>query len=184
MSEDTTMGKQYGELTPRDREFLARQKLFFLASSSVAEVNLSPRGYDSLVVEDSRTLLMLDYPGSGNRTARDISHDGSITLLFPSFEETPGILRLFCRGELVEKGTDAFQEACRHFPEEPLHRIRRFIRLHIQGVESSCGFGVPLMEFRGERPRLREWVDKRNEQGTLEEYIREHAEPPSLPFSS
>ena len=83
------MGKQYKTLTQADRVFIQEQKLFYIASSSQHEVNLSPRGYDSLYIIDSSSLYMIDYLGNGNTTARDIEEDGEITLLFNAFENTP-----------------------------------------------------------------------------------------------
>jgi hypothetical protein len=42
------MGKQYKTLKPEDADFIKEQKVFFVASSSGKEVNLSPKGYQCL----------------------------------------------------------------------------------------------------------------------------------------
>ena len=44
------MGKQYKVLTDKNIEFIKQQKLFYIASSSGKEVNLSPKGYDTIKV--------------------------------------------------------------------------------------------------------------------------------------
>ncbi|WP_200762372.1 pyridoxamine 5'-phosphate oxidase family protein [Nitrosophilus alvini] len=173
------MGKQYGSLKQKDVDFINAQKIFFLASCSLEEVNLSPKGYESIKVLDSNTLLYLDYPGSGNRTARDIENDGEITLMFCSFEGKPKILRAFCKGELIEKKDAQFSELLKHFDaDESL--TRRLIKFHIYAVETSCGFGVPLMKYIGRRSELENWAVKKRDTGELEKYIEEHKTPPNL----
>ena len=79
------MGKQYKQLKEKDIAFIQEQKLFYLASCSGAEVNLSPKGYDSIRVLDASTLLFMQYPGSGNRTYRDADAGGEVTLVFNAF---------------------------------------------------------------------------------------------------
>ena len=97
------MGKRFEGLSVGQKEFIAAQKMFFIASSSGKEVNLSPRGYDCFRVTGDNEAVFLDYPGSGNRTARDIEGDGEITVMFCSFGDKPMILRLFCKGEMVDR---------------------------------------------------------------------------------
>lgn len=173
------MGKQYKSLTEDDIAFINDQKLFYIASCSDAEVNLSPRGFDAIYVEDQNSLIMLDYPGSGNRTARDIKNSGKITLVFNAFEGSAKILRLFCEGELIETYDFEFDKLFEHFKEKREH-VRRIIRLNIQAVESSCGMGVPKMKFEKERSGLKKWIKSQAEEGTLKTYIQEHDTPPNL----
>ena len=59
------MGKQYKKLTQDDMIFIKEQKLFYLASCSGGEVNLSPKGYDSIRVLNANSLLFMHQPGSG-----------------------------------------------------------------------------------------------------------------------
>lgn len=171
------MGKRYEKLSLQNREFIADQKMFFIASCSGKEVNLSPRGYDCFRVTGDNEAVFLDYVGSGNRTARDIESDGEITVVFCSFNEKPLILRLFCKGELVDKS----DESCRAlFDTSIFEGMRRFVKLHIYCVETSCGEGVPLYEFKGERNELREWCVKGEQEGKLAKYAADHATPPDL----
>lgn len=173
------MGKQYRYLTENDMAFIGEQKLFYMASSSGREVNLSPKGYDCIRVVDNETLIYMDYPGSGNRTARDIEEDGEVTVLFNAFEGNPRILRIFCKGELIEKDDVLFHDYMSLFEEKP-GVVRRLIRLTVWAVESSCGMSVPEMEYKGDRSGLRDWAVKQEAAGTLEEYIKEHETPPNL----
>ena len=173
------MGKQYASLTSEDIDFISKQKLFYIASCANNEVNLSPRGFDCVHVLDTNTLLFLDYPGSGNRTARDIQNDGEITLVFNAFEGSPRIVRLFCKGELIEKYDFEFEKYFEYFHEKKEY-IRRIVRLNIYAVESSCGMGVPKMQFQKERSGLKKWIKIQSEEGTLKQYMKLHQIPPNL----
>ena len=91
------MGKQYAKLEQKDIDFIKAQKIFYLASSSGEEVNLSPKGYDCLRVLDNQTLLYMDFPGSGNRTYRDAINGGEFTVMFTAFEGAPKHHKTFCQ---------------------------------------------------------------------------------------
>ncbi len=173
------MGKQYKHLSENDIKFIKQQKLFYISSCSRHEVNLSPKGYDSIHVIDPSTLYMMDYLGSGNRTARDINENGEITILFNAFEKQPKILRCFCKGELIRKADDEFIQASSCFTEN-IQAIRQFFKLKIYAVESSCGMGVPIMQYKQERPEVRDYALKMAKEGKFEQYVQDHLSPPSL----
>jgi hypothetical protein len=175
------MGTQYDALTDDDRAFIGEQKVFFVASCSGREVNLSPKGYDSLRVVDDKTVVYLDYPGSGDRTARDIAAGGKVTLMFTSFTAKPRITRLFVAGEPVEKDDPRFADLFARFGDVDAAAVRRLILYRVAAVERSCGESVPFMEYVGERDALREWAAKKAADGTLQGYIDDHAAPPILP---
>ena len=73
------MGKQYKALKDKDKDFIEKQKVFYIESSSINEVNISPKGYDTLRVLTDNSVVFLDYPGSGNRTYTDTVNDGEFT---------------------------------------------------------------------------------------------------------
>jgi len=101
------MGSQSGSLNEYDKVFIVEQKMFFIASCRGKEVNLSTREYDCFRVIGKNEAVFLDYAGSGNRTARDIENDGEVTVVFCSFGPKPQILRLFCKGETVDRNDEA-----------------------------------------------------------------------------
>ena len=173
------MGKQYKKLTTKHKEFIKSQKLFFMASSSDAEVNLSPKGYDSIRVLNDFEVIYLDYPGSGNRTARDIENGGGVTLMFNAFEGDPQILRLFCKGKIIKKEDEQFLNYLKLFNIESL-AVRQLFKFDIYAVESSCGEAVPVMRFDHERKSLKEWAKNMAIKGTLEKYISDHHVPVDL----
>jgi len=173
------MGSQYKQLTDEDITFIQNQKLFYLASSSGQEVNLSPKGFECISVLNHEELIYLDYPGSGNRTARDIEDNGEITLVFNAFNGPARILRLFCKGELIEKHDERFTQYFSNFVAEKVH-IRRIIKFTIYAVESSCGMGIPKMQYQKERTGLKKWIAAQAEDGTLKSYIQAHDVPPNI----
>ena len=173
------MGKQYRVLTPEDIDFIKKQHLFYIASASGKEVNLSPRGFDSARVINESRMIFLDYPGSGNRTARDIGADGEVTVVFNAFSGPAKILRLFCKGALVEKSDQEFQAYFALFDEEE-QMVRRIVELNIYAVESSCGMGVPKMQYQKERTGLQRWISSMADKGELQSYIDAHELPPKL----
>lgn len=173
------MGKQYKHLSESDIRFIQAQQLFYISSCSKHEVNLSPKGYDSIHVVDPSTLYMLDYLGSGNRTARDIKENGEVTVLFNAFEKKPKILRCFCKGEIIDKTDEEFVQASSYFKEDT-QAIRQFFKLKIYAVESSCGMGVPIMQYKQERPEVRDYALKMAKEGKFEQYVQDHQSPPSL----
>jgi len=173
------LGKQYKSLSSHDMNFIQKQKLFFIASCSDQEVNLSPRGYESLYIKDENTLYMIDFLGSGNRTASDISKDGEITLMFTAFEGKPKILRCFCKGECITKDDVNFKEVSAFFSED-MRGIRHIFKFNIYALESSCGMGVPIMEFKQDRQEVREYALDLAIKETFEDYVEKHKTPPNL----
>jgi Pyridoxamine 5'-phosphate oxidase len=156
------------------RDFIARQKIFFAASAAPgAHVNLSPRGTDLFAVIDDLTVAYLDKTGSGNETAAHLKADGRLTLMFCAFEGPPNILRLYGRGEVLRRGREGYRVilASAFAGVEP-PGARQIVVLHVDRVQTSCGYGAPLFEYRGERPSLDNWAQSKGEDG-LEAYRRE-----------
>lgn len=144
------MGNNYKVLTKEDMKFIKEQRLFYIASCSSEEVNISPKAYDSIYVKDEETILFLNYPGKTNRTQRDVLKGGKITLLFNAFEGDAYILRVFCKANVIDKSSERFQEYLKLFT---LKRklVRDIFEFKIVDVESTCGLTVPIMEYKGER---------------------------------
>ena len=41
---------------------------------------------------------------------------------------------------------------------------RQLVDIEVEMVQTSCGFGVPFMEFKGERDTLEKWADNKGEE--------------------
>ena len=167
------MGKQFPAMTPAHRDFIARQRIFFTATATdTSRVNISPRPTDALRVLDERTVAYLDQTGSGSETAAHLLADGRITLMFCAFEEPPNILRLYGRGASLLRGSAEYASLLTSTfdGEEPLG-ARQIVRMDVDLVQTSCGYGVPLFDYVGERTTLQRWAEHKGEAG-LEEYWR------------
>jgi Pyridoxamine 5'-phosphate oxidase len=168
------MGEQFPKLDAKHREFIGRQRVFFAASAAPnARINISPRGVEAFAVLDDKTVVYLDRTGSGNETAAHLKADGRLTIMFCAFEGPPNILRLYGRGEVLRRGSAAYDEllTSAFAGEEPIG-ARQMIRLHIDLVKTSCGYGMPVYAYRGDRPSLDNWSRSQGEEG-LEAYRRE-----------
>ena len=167
------MAKQFPTMTPAHREFLAKQRIFFTATATAASrVNISPRPTDALRVLDDRTVLYLDLTGSGSETAAHLRADGRITLMFCAFEEPPNILRLYGQGASFPRSTGEYAALlAAHFDDQEPPGARQIVRIDIDLVQTSCGYGVPLFDYVGERTTLRRWAEHKGDVG-LQEYWR------------
>ena len=156
------MATVYEELDDKLTGFIKRQRLFFVATaplSAEGSVNVSPKGYDSLVILDPKTIAYVDLGGSGIETHAHVRENGRITLMFCAFEGAPSILRIYGEGETVTFGEPGFSEKMALFPS--FQRARSVVTLRIRRIADSCGWGVPLFEYKSERDQLRRWVDHR-----------------------
>lgn len=165
------MARFYPALTDSHLAFIARQPVFFTASAPESgRINLSPKGMDSFRVLDEKTAGYLDLTGSGNETAAHLRENGRFTIMFCSFEDDPLILRLYGKGEVVHRqdaGWPTWRPAFPNLPGE-----RQIILMHIESVQTSCGYAVPLMDYRGGRDTLARWAEKKGTTGLLD-YWRE-----------
>lgn len=158
------MAQQYGEISDKLKRFIQAQKVFFVATGTAeGRINLSPKGTDSLRVIDSKRVLWLNLTGSGNETAAHVQHDPRMTLMFAAFEGPPTILRLYGSARTVHRNDPEWQELFPLFP--PLPGARQIFDLSVDLVQTSCGFGVPLFDYAGEREQLGNWAEKKGEQG-------------------
>lgn len=165
------MAKFYPALTDALGEFIARQQIFFTASAARdGRVNVSPKGLDSLRLLSPRRVAYLDLTGSGNETAAHLRENGRLTLMFCSFDDTPLILRLYGRGRVLRPRDPEWGGLRPLFPELPGER--QMILLDIETVQTSCGYGVPLYDFRGGRGVMERWAEKKGEAG-LRDYWRQ-----------
>ncbi len=163
------MGKLHDAIDDRLRSFLERQHVFFVAtapSGDAGRVNLSPKGLDTFRVIGPREIAYLDYVGSGAETIAHLRENGRITIMFCSFEGPPMIVRLYGRGEVVEPQDPDFARLRQSFPASP--GDRSIIRVELERIADSCGYGVPVLRYESERGQLGEWAERKGEDGVLE----------------
>jgi hypothetical protein len=168
------MAKQFSKLEPEHHKFIARQHMFFVASAAASgRINLSPKGLDGLRILSDDAAAYLDLTGSGNETAAHVLADGRLTFMFCAFEGPPNILRLYGRGRILPRGSFAYDRILAEAFDnnEPLG-ARQIVKLEIELVQTSCGYGVPLLDYAGDRPSYANWATTKDDAG-LKAYRRE-----------
>ena len=139
----------------------------------MAGINRNSHGTDLFAVIDDRMVAYLDKTGHGNETAAHLKADGRLTLMFCAFDGPPNILRLYGRGEVWRRGSESYRAllASAFGGVEP-PGARQIVLLRVDRVHTSCGYGTPLFDCRGERPSLDNWARSKGQDG-LEAYRRE-----------
>ena len=169
------MAKVFDAIDARLAAWIARQRMFFVATAPSGEgghVNVSPKGpIETLRVLDEHTVAYLDLVGSGAETVAHLHDNGRIVVMLCAFEGPPRIVRLHGRGEVLE--ADALE-----FPGTTAlpQQHRTVIRIEVERIADSCGFGVPLMTYEGERPQSLAWAQSKLAKGgpgALDEYVAE-----------
>jgi len=161
------MAKVLPEIDDELAGWIAAQPLFFNATAPLAaggHINLSPRGLDTFRVLGPHQVAYLDLTGSGNESAAHLAENGRITLMFCAFSGPPRILRLYGRGEVLRPGSEGFATLLPRFPAD-LPPARQIVRIAVERVQTSCGYGVPLMSLEGQREQLIDWAQRRGPEG-------------------
>lgn len=161
------MAKFFTHLTPAHREFVERQKIFFVATAPAhGRVNLSPKGMDTFRILTPTRVGYLDATGSGNETAAHLRENGRVTMMFCAFDGSPLIFRVYARGRSVQP-VDAEWTQLRPLFGPPLIGERQLIVGDVESVQTSCGFAVPFFEYVGERRELLDWAESKGPEGLL-----------------
>ena len=104
------MATFHPSITDEQAALIRNASLFFVASADpqladgpeVGPVNVSPKGGVPLHILGPNRVAYLDYPGSGNETARHCKAGGPITVMVCSFDEgDAAIVRLFGRARVT-----------------------------------------------------------------------------------
>jgi predicted pyridoxine 5'-phosphate oxidase superfamily flavin-nucleotide-binding protein len=169
------MATRYAQIEPSFADFIARQRIFFAASAPAnGRVNLSPKDAASLRVLGPDRVAWLDQTGSGNETAAHLRENGRLTLMFCAFEGPPMIYRLYGRGRVLLRGGAEYAALLADaFAGEEPPGARQIVVLEVEMAQKSCGYGVPLFDYQGERPSLIRWAEAKGDEG-LDAYRQEN----------
>lgn len=172
------MAKEYPALNDHHRDFISRQHMFFTASAAPAgHINLSPRSTDWFRVVSDEAVCYLDRTGSGNETSAHIHADGRMTMMFCAVDGPPLILRLYGRGTVIPRsGSEYAGLLAGPFGGEEPSGARQIIRLDIEIVKTSCGYGVPLYDYQGERDTIDKWCASKGPEGLVAYRARTNVE--------
>ncbi|NHC13062.1 pyridoxamine 5'-phosphate oxidase family protein [Motilibacter deserti] len=162
------MGKVFDGIDESLQRWIDAQRMFFVATAPLSgdgHVNVSPRGHDTFSVLGPHRVGWVDYTGSGVETIAHLRENGRICLMFCSFDKRPRIVRLHGRGRVELPGSPAFDEVVAQHPPHP--STRAVVVVDVERVSDSCGWGVPIMDFAGERDLIRLGAEKSGPAGLV-----------------
>jgi hypothetical protein len=160
------MGKVYDQIDENLAAFIGKQHLFFVGTapdSPDGHLNVSPKGLDTFRILGPNSVAYLDLTGSGIETVAHLRQNGRITILFCAFEGRPLILRLHGQGRVFEPGDPEWDGLIAGFPDYP--GVRSVIVVDVDRIADSCGYAVPLYEYKSERSQLIAYAEKKGPEG-------------------
>jgi hypothetical protein len=140
--------------------------MFFVGTAPLSgdgHVNVSPKGpIGMLRVLAPDRVAYLDLVGSGAETIAHLRENGRIVVMLCAFEGPPRIVRLHGRGEVIEPRDARFDALASEFDQPDVPQSRRaIVVVDVTRVADSCGYGVPLMRYEGQRPHFGAWAAKK-----------------------
>ena len=159
------MGKLYDQIDSNLAKWIRKQKVFFVSTAPLSEdghINCSPKGGDTFRIIGSHTVAYLDFTGSGIETVAHLRENKRILIMFCAFEGAPKIVRLHGTGEALFPNNKDYDVLLTKF--SPYKGSRSIIRIRVERISDSCGFGVPLMKFKSHRDDLKRWAEARSPQ--------------------
>jgi hypothetical protein len=167
------MAQMYSELSDKHSEFIAAQKMYFVGTATAdSRINVSPKGMDSLRVINTKRVAWLNVTGSGNETSAHVQVDPRMTVMFCAVEGNPLILRLYGKARVIHHGDAEWAESYALF--KPLPGARQIFDLAISHVQTSCGMGVPLYDYKAERGQLDVWALRKGDDGVREYWAQKN----------
>lgn len=175
------MGQLYDRIDDELTAWIQRQQMFFVASAPTVggHVNCSPKGLDTFRILGPLSVAYLDLTGSGIETIAHLRENGRIVVMFCAFQGPPKIVRLYGRGSSVQVQDPRFEPLLAHFaPLDPtvLAAARAVVCVEIERIADSCGHGVPLMRYEGQRTQIPDWADNRIRKRGADALVRYQAE--------
>jgi hypothetical protein len=165
------MGKVFDGIDDRLARWIAAQPMFFVGTAPLdpdGHVNVSPKGGVLRVLGPS-SVAYLDFVGSGAETIAHLRENGRIVIMLCAFSGPPRILRLHGRGSIVVAGEAGFDEllsSCAFDDVGAVPEARRsIVTVTLDRIADSCGYGVPLMSYEGERQHMELWAAKKLRMG-------------------
>ena len=138
------MGIRTDRLNRSFTAFIEKQPMFFVATAAPeGQVNMSPKGLDSLKVLGPTEIVWLSVTGSGNETAAHVREAPRMTLMFCAFDGEALLLRVYGEAEVIHPRDAAWEDLSALFPDYA--GARNIFRLSIDLVTTSCGTSVPEM---------------------------------------
>ena len=161
------MADWFDHIDSERQAFIERQHMFFVATAPTNPEdgfpNLSPKGRTLVRVLGPSLVGWLDYPGSGNETAKHTAENGRLTLMFCSFDATAGIVRVYGRGRAVDLDAPELLEHRAAFMDDAHPWVRQAFFVDVEKVQTSCGYAVPRYAFEADRDTLDRYCERKME---------------------
>ncbi|KAL1953656.1 hypothetical protein VTO42DRAFT_2405 [Malbranchea cinnamomea] len=182
------MVQYFPSITPEHEAWILAQAVFFVASAPTfgRHVNVSPKGLpsSSLAILGPNEAAYVDATGSGNETISHVRENGRVTVMLCSFDATPRIYRMFCRGRVVESNEPEFVVLLSRMgmADKCVAGARAIIHLDVFLAQTSCGYGVPRLAittdpttqepkpYLQDRQTLAQWAHTKDATDGLETY--------------
>lgn len=166
------MATIYDKLDDKMIDFINEQHMFFVSTASKkGRINLSPKGLDSLRILNPNQVAYVNFAGSGNETSAHLLEDNRMTMMFCSFSRKTNIMRLYGTAREIIPEDEEFADLAKTLPD--IIAIRQIYILDIEGIQLSCGYGVPIMDHVGDRETLEKYWSNKGPDG-LADYIQEN----------
>jgi hypothetical protein len=153
------MSKERENIDAELSAWIARQRVFFVGTAPLSpngHINMSPKGGEAFCVLGPLEVAYQDYTGSGAETIAHLQENSRIVIMFCAFEGPPMIVRLHGVGTVIRPDHPRFAELATRFRPNP--GTRAFIHVAVNRVSDSCGWSVPLFDFRAQRDALDRWA--------------------------
>jgi hypothetical protein len=158
------MAKIHSAITAEQADLIAKSKVFFVGTADpglamhpdgLGPVNVSPKGGVPLHVISPNEVAYLDFPGSGNETARHSVAGGPVTVMVCSFgEQDAAIVRLYGKASVTPVDESPIgTHLVESLGADSETRTRQVIAITVESTMTSCGYGVPVMKFDRDRQR-------------------------------
>lgn len=160
----------YDAIEDWHRDFIDEQQMFFVATAAPeGRINMAPKDSASLRVLGPNRIVWVNLTGAENETGAHLAASPRMTLMWCSFTKRPIILRAYGTATLIHRRDPAWDDLIGLFP--PRKGSRQIIDLTVDLVLKSCGFGVPLYDFVGERDTLLRWEESKGEDGIHQHWL-------------
>jgi hypothetical protein len=90
--------------------------------------------------------------------------------MFCAFEARPMILRLYGSANVFHPRDTEWSEKLALFPS--MVGSRQVFEMKVDLVQTSCGFGVPLFDYKADRDNLTAWASNKGDEA-IEAYWKE-----------
>lgn len=167
------MGNVYTEIDDEIAAWVEKQKMFFVSTAPLSTeglINCSPKGSDTFRILGKRTIAYLDLTGSGVETIAHLKENGRIVVMFCAFEGPPKIIRFHGKGTVYEQGSKGYAKRLPRFAAYP--GARSIIEIDVHRISDSCGYSVPLYDFKEDRETLKKRAEAKGPEG-VEVYKQE-----------